>query len=101
MDLSKVKDDQKLYLCRWYYRAGFAFLPFLWCVNAVWFFQEAFKKPPYETQKEIKKYVIFSAIGAAVWFIALTIWIIIFQTNRADWGEMADRISFIIPTGIP
>lgn len=35
--------------------AGFAFLPFLWCVNAIWFFAEAFRKPPYDEQKEIKK----------------------------------------------
>lgn len=45
--------------------------------------------------------VIFSAIGGLIWVAALTTWIIIFQTHRASWGETADRISFIIPTGIP
>lgn len=34
---------------------GFAFLPFLWLVNVVWFFQEAFIKPTYTEQLQIKK----------------------------------------------
>lgn len=35
--------------------AGFAFLPFLWAVNAVWFVKEAFVVPHYEEQKQIKR----------------------------------------------
>jgi len=45
--------------------------------------------------------VIFSAIGAIIWTAALIAWIIIFQTQRAAWGDFADAISYIIPTGIP
>ncbi|XP_018344686.1 PREDICTED: gamma-secretase subunit pen-2 [Trachymyrmex septentrionalis] len=101
MDLSKIPNEKKLYLCKWYFRAGFALLPFLWAVNAVWFSKEAFIAPPYEEQKQIKRYVIFSAIGAVIWTAALLAWIIIFQTQRAVWGEFADSISYIIPTGIP
>lgn len=33
---------------------GFAFLPFLWLVNVVWFFREAFIKPTYTEQLQIK-----------------------------------------------
>ncbi|XP_025158740.1 gamma-secretase subunit pen-2 isoform X1 [Harpegnathos saltator] len=80
---------------------GFALLPFLWAVNVIWFWKEAFTKPLYEEQKQIKKYVIISAIGATVWAIALLAWIITFQTQRAAWGEFGDAISYIIPTGIP
>ncbi|XP_076619146.1 presenilin enhancer, gamma-secretase subunit [Colletes latitarsis] len=101
MDLSKTKNDKKLYLCKWYFRAGFVFLPFLWAVNAVWFAKEAFIAPHYEEQKLIKRYVIFSAIGAALWSAALLAWIITFQTQRAAWGEFADSISYIIPMGVP
>ncbi|KAK7868509.1 hypothetical protein R5R35_001916 [Gryllus longicercus] len=101
MDLSKMKNDRKLYLCRWYFYAGFACLPFLWCVNFVWFFSEAFRKPSYEEQKQIRKYVIVSGIGGLLWIIAITTWVVIFQTHRAAWGEAADKISFIIPAGIP
>lgn len=34
---------------------GFAFLPFLWLVNVLWFFKEAFIKPNYTEQLQIKK----------------------------------------------
>lgn len=39
MDLSspKVGSDEKLALCKKYFYIGFAFLPLLWAVNAVWF----------------------------------------------------------------
>ncbi|KAJ8980382.1 hypothetical protein NQ317_009376 [Molorchus minor] len=101
MDLSKVPNEKKLYLCRWYFRVGFALLPFVWTVNAIWFFNEAFRKPEYEEQKNIKKYVIMSAIGSSIWFVLLATWITTFQLNRASWGEFADHISFIIPVGTP
>ncbi|CAG9831095.1 unnamed protein product [Diabrotica balteata] len=101
MDLAKVPNDQKLYLCKSYYRIGFFFLPFVWFVNAIWFFREAFQKPEYQEQKHIKKYVIYSAIGSTVWFLILIAWVITFQLNRFNWGEYADYISFIIPVGSP
>ncbi|XP_008194720.1 gamma-secretase subunit pen-2 [Tribolium castaneum] len=101
MDLSKMPNDKKLYLCRWYFRAGLALLPFIWTVNAIWFFQEAFRKPEYEEQKEIRKYVIYSAIGSLIWLVLIVTWVTIFQVNRTSWGEFADNISFIIPLGSP
>ncbi|OAD57795.1 Gamma-secretase subunit pen-2 [Eufriesea mexicana] len=101
MNLSKIPNDKKLYLCKWYFRAGFVFLPFLWTVNAIWFAKEAFVEPHYEEQKQIKKYVIFSAIGATVWLAALVAWIITFQTQREAWGEFADSITYVYPAGIP
>jgi len=94
-----MKDDRKLHLCRWYFLAGFGFLPFLWAINSVWFYKEAFTRPPYAEQKDIKKYVIRSGIGAIIWIIAILAWAIVFQTNRAAWGEIGDQISFIIPRG--
>lgn len=39
---------------------GFLFLPFLWAVNTVWFFKEAFFKAPYNEQKQIKKCKIYN-----------------------------------------
>lgn len=96
MDLSKVQNDKKLSLCKTYFTIGFFLLPFVWLVNAIWFFNEAFRKPEFEEQKEIKKYVIYSAIGTLVWFIALVVWVIVFQLHRSEWGEYADNISFII-----
>ncbi|RWS29639.1 membrane protein-like protein [Leptotrombidium deliense] len=100
MDLRKVKDDEKLTLCRRYYYGGFALLPLLWIVNFVWFFGEAFRRAPFAEQKQIRTYVVRSALGAVFWIIVLLAWNIYFQLNRASlsWG---DYMSFIIPTGIP
>uniref|UniRef100_A0A0K8TPH9 Gamma-secretase subunit PEN-2 n=1 Tax=Tabanus bromius TaxID=304241 RepID=A0A0K8TPH9_TABBR len=99
MDISRVPNERKLYLCRWYFRAGFALLPFVWAINTVWFFSEAFRKPPYEEQKLIRKYVICSAFGALLWMIAIIIWQSFYQTHRVEWGKYGDYISFIIPLG--
>ncbi|KAJ0066048.1 hypothetical protein NL108_001273, partial [Boleophthalmus pectinirostris] len=33
---------------------GFALLPFLWLVNVIWFFKEAFLKPSFTEQVQIK-----------------------------------------------
>lgn len=43
--------------------------------------------------------VIFSGIGTVVWIVAIISWVFAFQMNRAEWGEFADSISFIIPLG--
>uniref|UniRef100_A0A8C2WEH7 Gamma-secretase subunit PEN-2 n=1 Tax=Cyclopterus lumpus TaxID=8103 RepID=A0A8C2WEH7_CYCLU len=55
MNLERVPNEEKLTLCRKYYLGGYAFLPFLWLVNVVWFFKEAFMKPVYTEQLQIKK----------------------------------------------
>ena len=34
---------------------GFACLPFLWTVNAIWFFKEAFFRPEFEGQSKMKQ----------------------------------------------
>ena len=101
MDLQKVSNDEKLKLCRKYFYGGFALLPFLWLVNTVWFLRDAFFKEEFDEQKELRKYVIRSAIGAFVWTIGVAIWISIYQLNRAYWGELGDKISFLIPLGRP
>lgn len=101
MDLRKVTNENKLDLCRKYYLGGFACLPFLWFINSIWFFREAFLKEEYTEQKQIRSYVIRSMIGTVIWTAIITVWIVIFQLNRVSWGETADAMSFIIPRGIP
>ncbi len=102
MDLSspKVTPEQKLDLCKKYFFLGFALLPFLWAVNAVWFAREAFlRKPEYPEQKAMKRYVVASATGATVFLVAFVSWVVVFSNHRAAWGELGDRLSFNIPTG--
>ncbi|XP_068934767.1 gamma-secretase subunit PEN-2 isoform X1 [Petaurus breviceps papuanus] len=101
MNLERVSNEEKLNLCRKYYLGGFALLPFLWLVNVLWFFREAFLAPAYEEQGQIKGYVWRSALGLVFWLVALTSWITVFQINRARWGALGDYLSFTIPLGIP
>ena len=103
MDLSnpKVTDQDKLDLCKKYFYFGFALLPFLWCVNAVWFAKEAFCRSTFPEQPQIKRLVIFSAIGSLIWLVALITWMSIFMAKRLEWGELGDQLSFNIPTGTP
>ncbi|CAL4087667.1 unnamed protein product [Meganyctiphanes norvegica] len=100
MNVERLPSDKKLALCRKYYMAGFALLPFMWAVNFFWFLREAFWAPPYDEQKQIRKYVIISGIGSLIWMIGLVSWVIVFQAKRSEWGETADYMSFIIPKGI-
>ncbi|XP_072472488.1 gamma-secretase subunit PEN-2 [Notamacropus eugenii] len=101
MNLERVSNEEKLNLCRKYYLGGFALLPFLWLVNVLWFFREAFLAPAYEEQGQIKGYVWRSALGLVFWLVVLTSWITVFQINRARWGALGDYLSFTIPLGIP
>ncbi|NXK93686.1 PEN2 secretase, partial [Formicarius rufipectus] len=55
MNLDRVSNEEKLELCRKYFRGGFLLLPFLWVVNVVWFFREAFVAPPFGEQPQIKR----------------------------------------------
>lgn len=99
MDLRLVRNEKKLEICKYYARGGWACLPVLWAVNFVWFYGEAFKQAPYQEQKQIKRYVVLSGIGTLVWIVALTSWIILYQTHRVAWGEWGEAISFLVPTG--
>ncbi|RDD41353.1 Gamma-secretase subunit pen-2 [Trichoplax sp. H2] len=99
MNLEKTTDEEKVNVCRLYYRVGFLFLPFAWVINIVWFYKYAFTTPPFQGQAEIKKYVIRSAIGTIIFLIAFIIWNVEFQRNRQSWGAIGDTLSFVIPKG--
>ncbi|VDN04682.1 unnamed protein product [Thelazia callipaeda] len=99
MDLKKMSDADKVTLCKRYFYIGFALLPLVWIVNAVWFFKCAFYEKPSLTQKVIRQYVIYSMVGASLWIIVLTVWEIFFQFERAKGLEWTDRISFVFPVG--
>ncbi|KAA0192914.1 hypothetical protein HAZT_HAZT002736 [Hyalella azteca] len=101
MDISRMSNTKKLSLCRIYFFAGFACLPFMWAVNAIWFLREAFFKPPYPEQKQMKRYVVISGIGSLLWLVAVIAWCVVFSLKRSEWGEVADKLSFIIPKGVP
>lgn len=98
--LERMKNPEKLELCRKYFIIGCFALPFMWLINFVWFFKEAFVKPAYDEQKQIRKYISWSLIGAIIWTMVLITWVTIFQLKRVDWGQTGDRLSLVIPKGM-
>ena len=54
VSLEKKSPEERLNICRKYYLGGFAFLPLLWLINAVWFYKQAFKVDPYPQQAQIR-----------------------------------------------
>jgi len=96
--LAKMKEEDKVILCRKYFYGGFLLLPWLWFVNAVWFFPEAKKA---NANPQIRKYVIWSFIGALICAIGLGVWASTFQNVRASWGATGDALSVVIMKGVP
>jgi len=101
LNSAKVTPEEKVDLCKKYFYLGWLFLPFVWGVNAVWFYPEAFCKPEFPGQSTIKKLVVASGAGALLWGAGLVAWMAVFTANRAEWGAVADRMSFNIPLGQP
>ncbi|XP_065827249.1 gamma-secretase subunit PEN-2-like [Oscarella lobularis] len=99
MDISRASRDEKLQICRKYYRWGFFCLPFIWLVNFVWFFKDAFRKS--NPDKEIRKYLLRSISGVGIWIVVWTTWIVIYQKKRASWGGFGDGLSVTVPGGVP
>ncbi|VDK57220.1 unnamed protein product [Anisakis simplex] len=99
MDLSKMSNADRVQLCRRYFYIGLALLPLVWIVNFVCFFRYAFFVDTSPAQKIIRKYVIFSLVGASFWIVILTVWEVYFQWQRLKGFEWTDRLSFVFPLG--
>ena len=74
VSLEKKTPDERLNICRKYYLAGFACLPLLWLINAIWFYKQAFKVEPYPLQAQIRKckrFVLFFNLFKIIVFIQM------------------------------
>ena len=50
LESAKVTSEEKVELCKKYFYLGWLALPFVWGINAVWFYKEAFIKPEFPGQ---------------------------------------------------
>uniref|UniRef100_A0A914Z6L8 Gamma-secretase subunit PEN-2 n=1 Tax=Panagrolaimus superbus TaxID=310955 RepID=A0A914Z6L8_9BILA len=99
MNLERIRDTEKLDLCRKYFYIGCFCLPFVWLVNFVWFFKHAYKRPHFAQQELIRKYTTFSIIGCIIWTILIVAWNIVFHYYRTSYAQYADYLSFVFPIG--
>ncbi|KAI8083174.1 gamma-secretase aspartyl protease complex, presenilin enhancer-2 subunit [Halteromyces radiatus] len=94
--LDKLGFDEMIIISKKMFYGGFAFLPFLWLVNFLYFFQQT-RKP--SAPKQLKHYVYLSLGGCLLWFIVLTTWYGIFVNERTYWGALGDKLTVVIPKG--
>ncbi|KAL7061268.1 hypothetical protein AAHC03_09926 [Spirometra sp. Aus1] len=78
----------RLRICRIYFYAGLAFLPFFWLVNSIWFFRDAFLSESTPDRRQFRLFVSLSIVGALLWFAGLLTWNLIYQSYRPSWGEL-------------
>ncbi|KAI9257920.1 gamma-secretase aspartyl protease complex, presenilin enhancer-2 subunit [Sporodiniella umbellata] len=95
--LDKMSSEEHVSISKKMFYGGFAFLPFLWLVNFIYFFSTSRKA---DSPKELKKYIYLSLTGCIFWFILTTTWYALYVTKRISWGDTADRITVVIPKGI-
>ncbi|KAI9342168.1 gamma-secretase aspartyl protease complex, presenilin enhancer-2 subunit [Pilaira anomala] len=95
--LEKMSSEEHVSISKKMFYGGFAFLPFLWLVNFLYFFKTS-KQP--NAPPALKKYIYFSLTGCLVWFVILTSWYSLFINKRIAWGQAADRITVVIPKGL-
>ena len=96
-----MSSDEKLKICKKYFIIGCFALPFVWLINVLWFFKDAFitRSPP--PPPKMRSYVFFSFIGLVVWLAVIVVWTSVFQTQRTDWGRTGVALSFFLPPGKP
>jgi len=75
---------------------GFFLLPWLWLVNVLLFFSK-YRSP--STPSDIKWYIRNSFFGFLVYTGVFLIWMIVYLTQRNNWGVTGDTISLVIPNG--
>lgn len=117
--LEKLSSEEHISISKKMFYGGFAFLPFLWLVNFLYFYKTSQQPNAPKVLKQCKELcvkssemwfvsnlysisidVYFSLAGCVTWFIILTTWYSLFVSKRVAWGEGADRITVVIPKGL-
>ncbi|CEG82601.1 hypothetical protein RMATCC62417_16651 [Rhizopus microsporus] len=88
--LDKMSFEEHVSISKKMFYGGFAFLPFLWLVNFMYFYKTS-QLP--NAPSELKKCCI-------IWFILLTTWYAIFVNKRVAWSTDVDGITVVIPKGV-
>ncbi|ORE06426.1 presenilin enhancer 2 [Rhizopus microsporus var. microsporus] len=95
--LEKMSFEEHVSISKKMFYGGFAFLPFLWLVNFMYFYKTS-QLP--NAPSELKKYIYLSLTGCITWFILLTTWYAIFVNKRIAWSTDVDGITVVIPKGV-
>ncbi|ESN92306.1 hypothetical protein HELRODRAFT_89658 [Helobdella robusta] len=97
--MRKLTSEEKLHICKMYFRIGFFLLPLVWIMNFLWFFKEVFRKTPTPMRKQMRKYLVLSLVGAICYSTLMLIWVIVYNLKRFDWDRFGDKLTLIFPVG--
>ena len=81
-----------------YFVGGFALLPFLWFINSIWFFKDAFLKEEYTEQKQIRScnylcFVLFMMCYATFHYISVISWrLVLLVEKTTDLLQVPDKL---------
>eukprot|EP01091_Cochliopodium_minus_P017433 TRINITY_DN6829_c0_g1_i1.p1 TRINITY_DN6829_c0_g1~~TRINITY_DN6829_c0_g1_i1.p1 ORF type:complete len:104 (-),score=20.77 TRINITY_DN6829_c0_g1_i1:125-436(-) len=78
---------------------GFFFLPWLWLVNAMYFYRQLFAKGDKKIP-QVQRNVRISFILGILFWIPLIVWYVYFAKNWRNWGTFGENLSFINVKGI-
>uniref|UniRef100_A0A1X7SKD5 Uncharacterized protein n=1 Tax=Amphimedon queenslandica TaxID=400682 RepID=A0A1X7SKD5_AMPQE len=53
-----------------------------------------------EHRDTVRRYVLFSWLGALIWIAAFILWTSVYQTQRQNWGKSGIYLSFVLPGGV-
>lgn len=72
---------------------GFALLPFLWLINSVWFFRDAFLAEAFDEQKRIRSCEYIRCCGFIIYCGSKKQTPMIFSTNSNKYGPKLELSS--------
>ncbi|ORX92856.1 hypothetical protein K493DRAFT_316337 [Basidiobolus meristosporus CBS 931.73] len=94
--LDKLKNHEIVSISRKMFYGGFAFLPWLWLVNFI-YFRPAINRA--DMNPVLRKYVYGSLVGASVWLAILVAWLSVFLIHRDSWNQLGEKLTVVIPKG--
>lgn len=98
---SKWPHSEQIRVSRLMYLGGFAFLPWLWLVNAFFFRHALSRKSAHRAHPEVVSHARKSLLGALLGFGVLFIWMTLYLLERVKWGSFARSISLNYPEVYP
>jgi presenilin enhancer 2 len=98
---SKWPHSEQIRVSRIMYLGGFAFLPWLWLVNAFFFRHALSRKSAHRAHPEVVSHARKSLLGALLGFGMLFIWMTLYLLERVKWGSLARTIALNYPEVYP
>ncbi|KAF9972221.1 hypothetical protein BGZ73_004681 [Actinomortierella ambigua] len=96
-DANKLAPEEVLTISRKLFLGGFCLLPFLWVYNLLYLWPIRHRS---DITPQVRKHLMFSAVGSLVMFVISSTWFAIFVNFRLDWGAVGDNLTVVLVKGV-